>query len=227
MAIVIFGFTVLAMGLLACCVVCVLLALGLGAMLRLRRLEQGAGGAGGGDGSDDAGGATEAQLAALPCRPFRAGMIAAAEATCSICFGDYIPGEDVRFLPCHHHFHAACVDTWLAGSNVCPICKHPVGEPAPDTGYNPAPDDLAASSSSFSSSSSEHTDEGTHAAGGGVAVLDSGVDATTTTTTTTTTTAGDAGAHRADLLDEEGAPFARAPSTGPAANMGTFVDLPK
>lgn len=221
MAIVIFGFTVLAMGLLACCVVCVLLALGLGAMLRLRRLEQGAGN--GGDGDGDAGGATEAQIAALPCRTFHEGMIDAAEATCSICFGDYIPGEDVRFLPCHHHFHAACVDTWLAGSNVCPICKHPVGEPAPETGYNPAPDDRAPTGTS-SSAAAGTTGAGTLAAldTGSAAVLDSGVAASTTTTTTTT-----GAAHGADLLDEEGAPFARAPSAGPGANMGTFVDLPK
>ena len=209
MTIVIFGFTVLALGLLACCVVCVLLALGLGAMLRLRRLEQGAGGAADGDDAG-AGAATDAQIAALPCRTFHEGLIAAPEATCSICFGDYIPGEEVRFLPCHHHFHAACVDTWLSGSNVCPICKHPVGEPAPATAYNPAPD-ADSTPAAASAAVLSGVDDG----------VDDGAAAVTTTTTTTSGTTG------TDALEQEGAPFARAASTGPASNMGTFVDIPK
>eukprot|EP01066_Platyproteum_vivax_P007427 Platyproteum_vivax@DN2903_c0_g1_i2.p1 len=42
---------------------------------------------------------------------------------CFVCFEDYIQGEVMRWLPCTHGFHRDCVDTWLARSVVCPICK--------------------------------------------------------------------------------------------------------
>lgn len=42
--------------------------------------------------------------------------------TCSICVEDFVTGEDVRVLPCDHHFHPACVDTWLVKvSGTCPL----------------------------------------------------------------------------------------------------------
>ncbi|KAI9901799.1 hypothetical protein N3K66_003616 [Trichothecium roseum] len=43
---------------------------------------------------------------------------------CSICVEDFVTGEDVRVLPCDHHFHPACVDTWLVKvSGTCPLCR--------------------------------------------------------------------------------------------------------
>lgn len=53
---------------------------------------------------------------------------------CSICFGTYSPGEDIRKLHCGHHFHQRCVDVWLLGhQNRCPLCLYVVG-PAQITG---------------------------------------------------------------------------------------------
>ncbi|CAJ1394257.1 unnamed protein product [Effrenium voratum] len=47
---------------------------------------------------------------------------------CSICFGPYCDGEEVRKLGCQHHFHRNCVDEWLLGhQNRCPLCLSVVG----------------------------------------------------------------------------------------------------
>lgn len=47
---------------------------------------------------------------------------------CSICFGSYADGEDIRKLTCGHHFHQRCVDVWLLGhQNRCPLCLYVVG----------------------------------------------------------------------------------------------------
>lgn len=47
---------------------------------------------------------------------------------CSICFGNYTDGEEIRKLHCGHHFHQRCVDVWLLGhQNRCPLCLYVVG----------------------------------------------------------------------------------------------------
>lgn len=47
---------------------------------------------------------------------------------CSICFGAYTDGEEIRKLPCNHHFHQRCVDVWLLKhQNRCPLCLYVVG----------------------------------------------------------------------------------------------------
>mmetsp|Transcript_10276 Transcript_10276/g.15454 ORF Transcript_10276/g.15454 Transcript_10276/m.15454 type:complete len:206 (-) Transcript_10276:314-931(-) len=40
---------------------------------------------------------------------------------CLICLEDFEQGEKIRYLPCGHHFHAGCLDTWLSRKSECPI----------------------------------------------------------------------------------------------------------
>ncbi|KAJ1650920.1 hypothetical protein IWQ61_008393, partial [Dispira simplex] len=44
--------------------------------------------------------------------------------SCSICLDEFSLGELIRILPCHHHFHAHCIDLWLKSRHShCPLCK--------------------------------------------------------------------------------------------------------
>ncbi|KAG7348884.1 ubiquitin-conjugating enzyme [Nitzschia inconspicua] len=46
---------------------------------------------------------------------------------CPICLGNYDASDStmsVRILTkCHHHFHTACIETWLTNKSSCPLCK--------------------------------------------------------------------------------------------------------
>ncbi|XAR55637.1 hypothetical protein NMG60_11035768 [Bertholletia excelsa] len=74
--------------------------------------------------------------------------------TCAICLEDYSVGEKLRVLPCHHKFHAFCVDAWLTSwRTFCPVCKR---DARTSTGDPPASEStplLSASPASFASSS--------------------------------------------------------------------------
>ena len=54
------------------------------------------------------------------------GCEAQCEGTCTICLESFKDGDAVRALPCLHTFHADCVDKWLAGHRLCPICKQDI-----------------------------------------------------------------------------------------------------
>ncbi len=41
---------------------------------------------------------------------------------CSICLGWYEQGDELRILPCLHHFHRECADHWLKITATCPLC---------------------------------------------------------------------------------------------------------
>jgi len=43
---------------------------------------------------------------------------------CGICLVEYEKNQAIRMLPCSHHFHSGCVDTWLQQYlNRCPFCQ--------------------------------------------------------------------------------------------------------
>lgn len=48
--------------------------------------------------------------------------------SCAVCLEAFAEGDVQRTLPCFHVFHRACVDSWLATSDICPTCRHAVRE---------------------------------------------------------------------------------------------------
>jgi hypothetical protein len=66
--------------------------------------------------------ATAAQIDAIPLSRFQVGMYPPEDAMCSVCLGEYELGQELRTLPCAHHFHQPCLDEWLTKSTSCPLC---------------------------------------------------------------------------------------------------------
>ncbi|KAK5669633.1 hypothetical protein BDV3_003719 [Batrachochytrium dendrobatidis] len=48
------------------------------------------------------------------------------DALCTICLGSYSLGDRLHRLDCSHHFHAACIKSWLNVRNLCPLCNSAV-----------------------------------------------------------------------------------------------------
>ncbi|XP_035533267.1 E3 ubiquitin-protein ligase ZSWIM2 [Morone saxatilis] len=48
---------------------------------------------------------------------------------CRICLQDFVLGQRVRTLPCHHKFHTDCVDGILQKSNSCPLDGYVIYNP--------------------------------------------------------------------------------------------------
>lgn len=46
--------------------------------------------------------------------------------SCAICLNNYELNEMIRPLPCGHHFHKDCTDTWLRVRSTCPLCVRSV-----------------------------------------------------------------------------------------------------
>lgn len=50
--------------------------------------------------------------------------------SCPICTDDFVKGQDLRVLPCHHKFHPECIDPWLVNvSGTCPLCRIDLNPP--------------------------------------------------------------------------------------------------
>ncbi|XP_045200737.1 uncharacterized protein LOC123554566 [Mercenaria mercenaria] len=50
---------------------------------------------------------------------------------CPVCMDAYEIGQNRKFLPCNHVFHAKCIEMWLENSSRnCPIDNLPVDEPS-------------------------------------------------------------------------------------------------
>jgi len=45
---------------------------------------------------------------------------------CVICMIEFEINDTMKFLPCLHTFHQACIDDWLIRSLICPSCMEPV-----------------------------------------------------------------------------------------------------
>ncbi|NWS98439.1 PJA2 ligase, partial [Mionectes macconnelli] len=52
--------------------------------------------------------------------------------SCTICCSEYVKGEFVAELPCHHLFHKPCVAPWLQRSGTCPVCRHVLAPVLPE-----------------------------------------------------------------------------------------------
>mmetsp|Transcript_57718 Transcript_57718/g.185494 ORF Transcript_57718/g.185494 Transcript_57718/m.185494 type:complete len:175 (+) Transcript_57718:102-626(+) len=72
---------------------------------------------------------TESEIAALPVQVFA--EVRASEQQpveeCRICLEQFQPADELRAMPCRHHFHKTCVDRWLRTSRRCPVCRHQLG----------------------------------------------------------------------------------------------------
>ncbi|CAL4947385.1 unnamed protein product [Urochloa decumbens] len=76
-----------------------------------------------------------AAIAALPTAVYGKQAASEPDAECAICLGAVQEGEVVRALPaCGHVFHVPCVDTWLASSSSCPVCRAEVEPPQEEEG---------------------------------------------------------------------------------------------
>uniref|UniRef100_M4BJ05 RING-type domain-containing protein n=1 Tax=Hyaloperonospora arabidopsidis (strain Emoy2) TaxID=559515 RepID=M4BJ05_HYAAE len=53
-------------------------------------------------------------------------FLSPSSSTCLICYNAHV---DVLLEPCHHQFHARCIEHALAKENVCPTCWTPVRTP--------------------------------------------------------------------------------------------------
>ncbi|KAF8630827.1 hypothetical protein AX17_005186 [Amanita inopinata Kibby_2008] len=57
---------------------------------------------------------------------------------CAICLSEFVKGDKVRVLPCHHIFHMDEVDSWLIQrKKLCPVCKADVTKPPLPPGHLP------------------------------------------------------------------------------------------
>ncbi|KAJ3286640.1 hypothetical protein HDU79_006315 [Rhizoclosmatium sp. JEL0117] len=69
---------------------------------------------------------TDAQIAALPRATVKPKDLGD-HPECPVCQDDFAEdGEEVVKLECVHHFHPACIESWLKLNATCPVCRKSV-----------------------------------------------------------------------------------------------------
>ncbi|XP_058115035.1 uncharacterized protein LOC131258027 [Magnolia sinica] len=53
-------------------------------------------------------------------------------AICAVCKDGISVEEQVKQLPCSHHYHKDCILPWLKIRNTCPVCRHELPTDDPD-----------------------------------------------------------------------------------------------
>ncbi|XP_014680007.1 PREDICTED: RING finger protein 44-like [Priapulus caudatus] len=72
-------------------------------------------------------GLTKVDIEQLPSYRFNASSHQSDQTSCVVCMCDFEQRQLLRVLPCHHEFHAKCVDKWLKTNRTCPICRADAG----------------------------------------------------------------------------------------------------
>lgn len=62
-------------------------------------------------------GLSEQALASLPS--CKASSLETAHGECAVCRMEYDDDDELTLLPCKHHYHADCIQQWLALNKVC------------------------------------------------------------------------------------------------------------
>ncbi|GAB9463000.1 hypothetical protein Gpo141_00000476 [Globisporangium polare] len=68
-------------------------------------------------------GATKDVINQLTTQKFQPSQFAPEDSSCCICLNEYELQQELRVLPCAHHFHKDCVDEWLMVNSTCPTCR--------------------------------------------------------------------------------------------------------
>jgi len=114
--------------------------------------------------STSIGAATQEEVDALPIKVFSMEKKKENDPeTCAVCIDDFVDGDKLRVLPCHHEYHVECIDLWLTTrKSFCPICKRCINgdddadENTPLLGNSSNNNNYNTDGSSSSSSSSNH-----------------------------------------------------------------------
>ncbi|KAI4341403.1 hypothetical protein MLD38_026132 [Melastoma candidum] len=54
------------------------------------------------------------------------------QVNCAVCLERFAVGDVCRHLPgCGHCFHACCIDSWIAKTPACPVCRKRISTTSP------------------------------------------------------------------------------------------------
>jgi hypothetical protein len=64
------------------------------------------------------------------------------DSSCCICLNEYEAAQELRKLPCEHHFHKDCVDEWLVVNSTCPTCRKSIYDGGSDEPHARSQEDV-------------------------------------------------------------------------------------